>query len=117
MYVMLMPEAGRDLVVADGLDRAPVAGTGEHEQQHDGDDGDPEHHVQVGETVDADQRLSLLALVKAFAARDLEILDDDSDDLAEAERDDGEVVAVQTQGRDADQHAEDAGDQAACDGD
>jgi len=105
--------ACRDLVVADGLDGTAVTGAGEHEQQHDGDDGDPEHDVQVGGAFDADQRLSGGALVEAHAAGDLQVLDDHADDFAEAQRDDGEVIAMQTQCRNADQDAEDAGDHAA----
>ena len=111
-----MPD-GRDLVVSYGLDGTTIPGAREHEQQHHGDNGDPEHHVQVGQTVDADQRLTLLTLIKALAAGDFEILDNDADDLTKAKRDDGQIVAVQTQCRNADKHAEHAGDQAADNGD
>ena len=102
--------AGRDLVVADGLDGTSVTGAGEHEQQHYGDDGNPEHDIQVGETVDADQRLSCGTLVETHAAGNLQVLDDHADDLTEAKRDDGEVITMQTQCRDANQNTENAGD-------
>ena len=43
--------------------------------------------------------------------RRVEVVEKDADDLAEAQGDDGEVVAAQAQGRRAQQHAEQPGDQ------
>jgi len=68
---------------------------------------------RLASAFDADQRLSGGALVEAHAAGYLEVLDDHADDLTEAQRDDGQVVAVQSQGRNADQDAEHAGHHAA----
>ena len=43
--------------------------------------------------------------------RPRQVVEEDADDLAEAERDDGEVVAAQLERRRAEQHAEERGDQ------
>jgi hypothetical protein len=45
--------------------------------------------------------------------RPREVVQEDADDLAEAEGDDGEVVAAQLERRRAEQHAEERGDQRA----
>ena len=105
--------AGRDLVVTNRLDRTAVARTREHEQQHDSEHGDPEHHVEVGDTVDADKRLTGLALIKADTAGGGDVLQHDADNLAEAEGDNRQVIAMQTQRRNTDQNAENAGDHGA----
>lgn len=54
------------------------------------------------------------ALETGRAADVLDVHDDDADDLAEAQRRDGKVVAAQAQRRDADEEAEEAGGNAAC---
>ena len=54
--------------------------------------------------------LEPLGPVKEGEAQDVvDVVEGDADDLAKAEGQDGEVVAAQPQGRDADQHAEQAG--------
>ena len=98
--------ASRDLIITNRLDRTTITGTREHEQQHHGHDGDTEHHIQIGETVDADQCLPLLAVRKSLAAGHFQILDDHTNDLTETKRDNRKIIAVQTQCRNADEHTE-----------
>ena len=66
-----------------------------------------EHRQQVGILGDV---LEALGAVKERKAKDVvDVVEGDADDLAKAQRQDGQVVAAQTQGRDADQDAEHTG--------
>ncbi len=79
------------------------------EEERDGD-----HHEGVEEArVAGDAREALGAAREVEAQDAVDVEHDHADDLGEAEGDDGEVVALQAQGGDADDHAADGGHDAA----
>lgn len=87
-----------DLILPQGEDRAALPGAdhGIHHRHAQG--SDPEYPWEGGVFIDAVETPS--------AAGEGEILDHHADDLTESQGDDGEVVAPQPQGRNADEHAE-----------
>ena len=87
-----------DLILPQGEDRAALPGAdhGIHHRHTQG--GNPEYPREGGVFIDAVETPS--------AAGEGEILDHHADDLTESQGDDGEVVAPQPQGRNADEHAE-----------
>lgn len=118
---------GCGLVLADGDPGAADAGVPGAAEDQDDDGGDDEHQqvvvglpaegegadvvaesevdpeeVEVGDAGDA-----LGAVGEVGSAVAVEVVDGDAEDLSEAEGDDGEVVAAQSQGRGADEDAED----------
>src|ERR1043165_6272543 len=88
---------GGDLVLAHGQERA--ADRGAHEAPRD-------HDRQAGEEVDPEEIAPVRDAAEAVRAADLlDVEDEHADDLAEAERDDGQVIAAQPQRRQADEVA------------
>src|ERR1051326_179743 len=84
---------GGDLVLAHGQERA--ADRGAHEAPRD-------HDRQAGEEVDPEEIAPVRDAAEAARAADLlDVEDEHADDLAEAERDDGQVIAAQPQRRQA----------------
>ena len=76
-------------------------------------EGDAEERLGAGEREPADaERIDQVDPLRPVGEVDrrIQVVEEDPDDLAEAERDDRQVVAAQLQGRSAEQHAEQAGD-------
>ena len=85
-----------DLVLADGLERAPVAGGDQQRDEHDHGERDAIAPPDVGRLGDGLE--ALRAVGDALC-----VGDEDADDLGKAERRDGEVVAAQAQAGQADE--------------
>ena len=102
---------GCDLVVPDGQDGAAVPALDHGVDEKAGQHHAQEHRQQVGVLGDVLQALG--AVEKGKAQDVVDVVQGDADDLAKAQRQDGQIVAAQAQGWDADQHAEQAGHQRA----
>ena len=95
---------GGDLIVPDGLERPAVGGVDEqHDQQdaHTGDGGVGHHVLRRGEVV---QRVGAVGQRAELAQ-----LHQPADDLREAQRGDGQIVALQPQHRQANEECEERG--------
>ena len=113
-------ELGRVLVLADGGPGPADPRAVEPADEHDGDDDAGQHEVHVGERLGAELQPGDRGGVRdardaAGLTEAVAVQRDDAHDLAEAERDDGEVVASEPQGRapqhDAGHHRQDDGDE------
>ena len=118
-----------DLIVADGRDRAPGAGANQVEHDRDGGQHQQGADRKVGHALDAgdahcavDQRHAVRFQQRRVLERDVQAgavvaeiagVDDVLDNLAERQRDDGEIVARKAQDRHADDDAEQPGRRAA----
>ena len=98
----------RDVVLTDGDGRAAVAGAHDHVERGDAEHRDDERVGERGVGRDAEQALA------AVGQRGEDRVDQHADDLAEAQRDDGEVVALQAQRGHADEEREERRHQAAA---
>ena len=95
---------GGDLVVADGLERPPVGGVDEqHDQQdaHAGNGGVGHHAFRRGKVI---QRVGAVGQRAELAE-----LHQTADDLREAQRGNGQIVALQPQHRQANEECEERG--------
>ena len=100
-----MPQlSAANLIVADGQYGTTVAALHHGVDQKAGDDHAKEHVGEVGVLGDVLQALG--AIEQLEAQHIIDIVQGDADDLAKAQRQDGQIVAGQTQGRDADEHTE-----------
>ena len=99
---------GGDLVVADGQHSTAVAALHHGVDEETGDDHAQEHVGKVGILGDVFQTLG--AVEQLEAQHIINVVQGDADDLAKAQRQDGQIVAGQAQGGDADKHPEQPGD-------
>ena len=97
-----------DLVLADGLERASVAGGDQQRDEHDHGECDAVAPPDVGGLGDG------LEALRAVGDA-LGVGDEDADDLGKAQRRDGEVVAAQAQAGQADEERDACGQQSADD--
>ena len=98
---------GGDLVVADGQHGTAVAALHHGVDEEAGDDHTQEYIPVVGVLGDVLQ--ALCAVEQLEAQHIINVVQGDADDLAKAQRQDGQIVAGQAQGGDADEHPEQPG--------
>ena len=96
---------GGNLIVAYGEEAAAIGGIHETEDHVNGERGEGEGPKKIG--------MRLHAAKAALRAERLGVLDHAFDDFIEAERDDGEVIALQAQRRHADEQPGERGTDAA----
>jgi len=107
--------ARRDLIALDREPCAPDPGFPQSETDEDQERNQPEAHVIIGQRIDTEAVPEQRGRGDAVHARGTigqprPVAEDDRHDLAETERDDGEIVALQPQGGRAERHAESGGD-------
>ena len=98
---------GGDLIVADGLERAAIGRVDKQHDDGDADADDHERHEGIGEIREAAQQLRAIG-----DRRERLELDQRADDLGEAERGDGQIVALELQDGQADEVRQPRGEQA-----